>query len=416
MTRFLSDALQADEPQFRLGLRQLETANGGPSTDIRLSTEILHQSQSKLAELHLDPHDTTAAELYHALQLRVADDDARLIKTLRTQAATHISAEADVAAGMVRALKALPDSKSCFAIKASKLKSLLEANPPKRAMKTLGYRSMKSYIKHEHPALSLAAGWLLEGDSWHKKFLSQYKSLESHDFESRTISILEPTSKSWRQLAQSVIDAKHHTVISFKEFGAIIILPMDTDSLPPGSVTATLTIALHELNEIRAASTFLKLNQVRPEFGKIVQTITTEEPKLHSVVLNQEMPWNLIQRYYSRIKDTINDAIFEPYLQLDEMNWYSIEKQLCSIDPQLKFWQNTSYLALIDAAKKPVSMNIVDAALNYTNKVTFENRIVQYFQKSLWHELLLRYLKQDPVEEAVLQELQPAYAENSQLA
>ena len=410
MTRFLSEALQAEEPQFRLGLRQLETANGGPSTDIRLSTEILHQTQAKLEELHLDPRDTTASELYHALQLRVAEDDARLTKLLRTQAATHVSAEADVVAGMVRALKSLPDSKSCFALKASRLKSLLEAHPPKRAMKALGYRSIKSYLKHEQPALSLAAAWLTEGDAWQKKFLSSYKTLQSHDFETRTIALIEPSSRHWRELARSVIQERHHSILSFKELGAIVLLPMQESDVPPGSTTITLSLALHELNEIRAASTFLKLNQVRPDFGRIVRDIATEEPTLNSTVLDQQLPWNLIQRYYSRIKDSVKEAIFEPYLQLEEMNWYSVEKQLAEIDPKLAFWQHTSYLGLIDAARKPVSMNIVDAALNYTNTLSFENRIVQYFQRSLWHELLLRYLKQAPVEEAVLSELQPAYA------
>ena len=71
MTRFLSDSLNAPEPFFRLSLRKLETANGGPNADIRFSTEVLQAAQEKLRELGLDPHDTTASELYHVLQERV---------------------------------------------------------------------------------------------------------------------------------------------------------------------------------------------------------------------------------------------------------------------------------------------------------------------------------------------------------
>jgi len=44
---------------------------------------------------------------------------------------------------------------------------------------------------------------------------------------------------------------------------------------PAGAVTASLLLALHALNEVRAASAYLKLCQVRADFGTIVQTIAT---------------------------------------------------------------------------------------------------------------------------------------------
>jgi hypothetical protein len=410
MTRFLSVALQAEEPQFRMGLKQLESANGNPSTDIRLSTEIMHATQNKLRELGLDPLDTTASELYHALQERVASDDARLTKHLRTQAAAHVSAEADAVAGMIHAIKQLPDSKSCFAMKANSLRTLIKRQPPKKAMKRLGYRSLNSFLKHEPPALVLAAAWLCEGEAWQKHLLASYKNLQSKDFESRDIALIEPTSKHWRGLASSIIQERHHTILCFKELGAIIFLPLQVDEVPPGSVTASLSLALHELNEIRACATFLKLNQVKPEFGKVVRYVAMDEPRLNSKLLDQPLPWNLIQRYYSRIKDQFKEAIFEPYVQLADMNWYGVEHALATIDPDLQFWQHTAYLGVIDNDQAPVSMNIVDAALNYCNQLPFEHRAAHYFQRSVWHELLLRYLRHEPVEQAVLSQLQPQLA------
>src|SRR5580692_4995822 len=103
MTRFLSDSLQAPEPFFRLGLKHLEAVNGNPCNDIRLSTAIVQQTQAKLRQLGVDPHDTSAEELYHVLNERVKVDDERLIRALRIQAASHVSAEADVTDGMVYA-------------------------------------------------------------------------------------------------------------------------------------------------------------------------------------------------------------------------------------------------------------------------------------------------------------------------
>ena len=410
MTRFLSVALQADEPAFRNGLRQLESANGNPSTDIRLSTEIMHETQNKLRELGLDPLDTTASELYHALQERVASDDIRLTKYLRTQAALHISAEADVVAGMIRAIKQLPDSRRCFALKSNVLRTLLKRQPPKKAMRRLGYRSLNSFLKHEPAALALAASWLCEGEAWQAHFLNSYKNLRSRDFETRSIALIEPSSKHWRDLCDSIVTERKHNILSFKELGAIVFLPLSVDQIPAGAVTASLALALHDLNEIRACSTFLKLNQVKPEFGAIVRLVATDEPRLSSKLLDQPMSWSLIQRYYSRLKDHFKEAVFEPYVQLEDMDWYGVEKALATIDPDLKFWDRTAYLGLLDAGHQPVSMNIVDAALNCCNQLPFERRVVHYFQRSLWHELLLRYLKHEPIEQAVLSQLQPRLA------
>jgi hypothetical protein len=411
MTRFLSVALQADEPQFRNGIRQLESANGHPNTDIRFSSEISRATQNKLRELGLDPHDTTGAELYHALQERVALDDTRLTKHLRTQAAIHVSAEADVVAGMVQVIRQLPDAKSCFAMKASSLRALLKAQPPKKAMKRLGYRSIDSFLKHESPALALAAAWLCEGETWQKRLLASYKNLRSHDFETRNIALIEPETKHWKELAEQVVQEKRHTILSIKELGAIIFLPMSVDAVPAGAVTVSLSLALHELNEIRACSTFLKLYQVRPEFGQVVCDVANDELRLNSQLLDQPLPWDLIHRYYARIKNQFKEAVFEPYVQLEDMNWHAIEQALAEIDPDLMFWQDTAYLGLLDSAQKPVSMNFIDAALNYCNQLPFERRVVHYFQHSLWQELLLRYLRHEPVEQAVLSELQPELVE-----
>ena len=416
MTRFLSEALQANEPQFRLGLRQLESANGNPNTDIRFSAEIMRETQNKLRELGLDPLDTTPAELYHALEQRVASDDVRLTKILRTDAATYISAEADVVAGMIHAIQQLPDSKQCFALKATSLRALIKNQPPKKAMKHLGYRSLNSFLKHEPPALALTAAWLCEGEVWQKRFVASYKNLRAHDFETRSVALIEPTSKQWRDLARQMVHDKRHTILCFKELGSIIFLPMSVEEVPAGAVTVSLSLALHELNEIRACSTFLKLYQVRPEFGQVVRDVANDELRLRSTLLDQPLPWNLIHRYYARLKDHFKEEVFEPYVQLEDMNWHALEHALSEIDPTLQFWQHTAYLGLLDNTQRPVSMNFVDAALNYCNQLPFEKRMVHYFQRSLWHELLIKYLQHEPVEQAVLSELQTQPAEEKLLA
>lgn len=415
MTRFLSEALQAPEPLFRLGLRRLESANGNPSTDIRFSTEVVQATQAKLLALGLDPHDTTAQELYHALQQRLKTDDVRLTKHLRTIAGINISAEADVVAGMIHALKQLPDSKACFALKSSSLKTIIKKLPPKRAMKQLGYRSLDSLLKHEAPVAVLAAAWLTEGTAWQHRLLEHYKQLRPSDFENRNIRLIQPaTSRRWRELASRAASQKKHNLLCFREMGAVVFLPFPADA-PAGSVTASLSLALHELNQIRASSTFLKLCQVRPDFGNLVRTVASGEPQLHSSLLDQPVSWQLIQQYYVRLSNRFHEEIFEPHIRLEDMAWHPIEQALAAIEPHFAFWKDSAHLGLLHK-QQPVSMNILDVALNYCNQLPFEKRLTQHFQQSLWHELLLRYLRHDTVEQTVLQALQPQLARETAVA
>lgn len=409
MTKLLSRALQAPEPFFRLGLQRLESANGHPSTDIRFSTEVSRHTKEKIRQLHLDPDDTTPEELYHALQERIKDDDARLVKVLRRRAATYVSAEADVTDGMVHALRRLPDSKRCFALKASTLKAIMKKVPPKKAMKQLGYRSLESFLKHEAPISILSAAWLSEDNHWQKRFRAEYQRLRPSDFENRSIAVTQLNSQRWRKLAERTVSEQKHNILSFREFGVVAFLPL-TGEAPAGSATVSLSLALHELNEIRASSAFLKLCQVRPDFGKMVQRVADEDPELGSQLLDQNVPWKLIQRYYARLAHHHSEQIFEPHLQLEDMVWHPIEETLSTIEPTFRFWQDSAHLGLLHE-RGPVSLNVIDTALNYCNRLSFGNRMAQYFQHSLWHELLMRYLQHDTVEQAVLGELQPKLAE-----
>lgn len=413
MTRFLSDSLRAREPFFRIGLKNLETGHN-KNTDIRFSTHVQHAAQAKMRELGLDPNDTTPEELYHLLQERMRTDDARLTKRLRTEAATHISAEAEVVSGMVHVLKQLPDSKQCFALKNSSLRAMLKTLPPKKTMKQLGYRSLDSFLKHETPVLIVAAAWLSEGASWQHRLLEQYKHLGPGDFEIRDIIITQPDSKKWRELAETAVRQRKHTILSFKELGALVFLPLPADT-PPGAVTATLSLALHELNQIRASSIFLKLCQVRPDFGSLVKTVASGEPELSARLLDQPLSWSLIQRYYARLSEQFREELFEPHIRLEDMVWHPIEHTLSAIEPNLAFWKDTAHLGLLHE-RQPVSFNIVDVALNYCNTLPFERRVAHYFRQSLWHELMLQYLPHETVEHTITSVLQPKLAKETALA
>lgn len=407
MTRFLSESLQAREPFFQMELRKLERSRGNPGADISLSAQLQQGAQLKLKQLGLDPTDTTGVELYHTLQQRMKADDARLVKTLRTRAATHVSAEGDIVAGMVHALHEAPLSHSGLSLKSTSFKALIKKNPPKRTMKRLGYRSLDSFLKHESPALILAAAKIAENDAWHKSMLEFYKKLQPRDFETKRVTIAHPDSKKWHDLARSAVAEARHNVISLPVLGAVVILPLPHD-VPPGVTTASLAFALQSLNDVKSASTFLKVSLMRRDFGSAVQRVAKGMPKVQTDVFGQKAPWHIVQRYYERLQHLFKEELFEPHIQIDDMSLPMIEQFMSFIEPAMEFWHESAALAVL-ADHQPVSLNVMDAALNLCNQVPFEKRIVSYFQQSLWYEIIIKYIGHETVESAVVRQLQPEF-------
>ena len=408
MTRILSDIFGTSEHRLRVGIANLERASDGRSADVRLTSQLLQVSKEKMRELGLDPHDTTGPELYAALKERLRADDRRLSRTLQQAAGSQ-----DVVACVAHALRTADIRHTTFALKSTILKSHLKKLPPKHVMKRLGYRSLDSLLKHEQPANVLAAAWLVETPTWQKSFSESYKKLQASDFETRPITVLTPDTARWQKLAAGLVGDYKHNVVALKELGTIVLLPLPA-SAPQAATITMLTLALHSMNEIRAASTYLKLCQVKADFGREVQEVVADEPHLGAELLDRPVSWQMLQRYFARFTDAFRAELFEPHVQAEDLSWHSIEAVLESLEPSLAFWQGSEHIATVHD-HQPVSFNVVDVALAVCNDLPFSSRVVHYLQHSLWHELLLQYLQHERVEQTVLGHLQtelvtePAY-------
>lgn len=73
MAKFLQNLLGASEPQFTLALRKLEKASGQSGIDVSLIGEILKAAHDVMRRIGLDPTDTTAYELHHALLANIRE-------------------------------------------------------------------------------------------------------------------------------------------------------------------------------------------------------------------------------------------------------------------------------------------------------------------------------------------------------
>ncbi len=146
------------------------------------------------------------------------------------------------------------------------------------------------------------------------------------------------------------------------------------------------------INQIAAASSYLKLHQMRPDFATIVQSLVGQQTAPLLELLHEPISWHLIHRYYSRFMEYYRPELFEPYLQPEDFSWLTAEALLAEWAPHLEFWQHSAHTGMAtDGAA--VSYNLHDVALNACNKLPYEQRVNHHFKEALWQELLLHYLR-----------------------
>jgi hypothetical protein len=294
-------------------------------------------------------------------------------------------------------------NKSCWVLKRSVAKEFLRKTPPKNIMKQLGYRSVDSMLKKENLAEVFGALRFAEDSEWLDKFNEEYKTLQPSDFETREIEIVVMPHERWANICEDFIRKKKHNITHLKEMGVILLLPVKVEHLP-GMATWSGSLVFHYINEIRLYSAFFKLKQVQPNFGEVFVETLIADPNLGPIMAGQEIHWRVIQRYFGKIKDEYHPEIFEPHVQPEDLHWRKAEEMLYKIDPELKFWEDMDYVALMYDGG-PVTFNMMDVAASYTNQTPYEEREIYHFRESLWNEIFIRYMGQKTLEEQVLKQL-----------
>ncbi len=399
MCKVLAELLGVDDPLFSIGIHQLEAASGQPGTDVRLYSEIIRKTHQKTRELGLDPKDTTAEELYHALLGLIKKHDEFLARRLGATDPTDVQ---DILPRIVSFVNKLDTPKSAWALKPATAKRLLKLTPPKKIMKQLGYRSIDSMLKREPTAELFVAMRFVESQEWLQAFTRKYKHLSSRDFETRDITFINLDAKKWGVTAEAYAKKQRHNVTHMKEMGVIALLPLPLSRLP-GITVAVLPLVLHYLNEIRMYSTYFKMQQVRPDFGDVIVKTLVHDPRNHAKVAGHDVHWRNVQRHFGK-NGTHVPEIFEPHVQAEDLFWRKAEEVLYRIEPALHFWHEMDYVAL----KTPggiVSFCLMDAAVNYVNQLPFGMHVIHQFRASLWSELFVRYIGQPALEYQVLQQL-----------
>ncbi|NDG28934.1 hypothetical protein EB118_02370 [bacterium] len=215
MTKFLSDVLSVERSVFTDRIAKLEQATRAQGIDIALTMQIKQETNEKLLSLGLDPSDTTAAELYSALQVKALADNKRLLKTIGL---TVNASSVDIMQALVVYANKRLKVNCTIAIKSRALKKILTDAVPLRTMKVLRYRSAASMLKREHPNELYVLAQLLESDSYKKRLQNALRQLKPSDYEETSIQLYYLDKTRWEHV-RTVIKKNVVPIFAVPEVG-----------------------------------------------------------------------------------------------------------------------------------------------------------------------------------------------------
>jgi hypothetical protein len=258
-------------------------------------------------------------------------------------------------------------------------------------------------LKHENIDEVYTALRFSEGGEWLNQYNELFKTIKPSDFETRDISLVIMDHDKYVDLATHFVEKKLHNITHTKEMGVIVVVPMHTDRMK-GITLKSLPLIFHYINEIRLYSSFFKLKQVNHNFGETVVQTLIADPGAASQMAGTHVHWRVIQRYFGKMKDENHPEAFEPHVHPEDLHWRRAEEMLAQLDPEMKFWEELDYVGrMVDGW--PITFNLMDVSLGYSNDVPYKDRYVYHFRESLWNEIFMRYMGHANLENQILKQL-----------
>ena len=388
----LAQLLEVPEVSIAKAIAKLEDLSGYPSQDVRLLAEMKANLRSKVHDLKLDPNDTTAKELYHALLGRLEKDISHFDRAIFSRVTNTSHKGADSLAVL---LKHSPMNNQVWALKISIAKQLLRQNPPRRLMKLLHYRSLESMLKRQNIGQLYGALPAAESAGYLKNLSKSYSRLGPDSFENRNIEFVLMSENPWRKLS-------HNKVVSGVPQVGVIAIWLPPKSLNRSSFTQFFLI-LGAMEELRLQSLVLKLRQTSAGFSKQAASIFEGNLGFPAQIASQKISWSSLHQHLKHQSDA-QYQLLEPYLHSDDFNHPSANEVLADLHPAFRWWQTANHTAA-HYKDRPVSLNLLDVFHNHIYQLPYKSRTAHHFQQSLWDELIYRYLKHPAIETHILDQL-----------
>lgn len=395
MSKIISQLLGKKEEQVSEIIAKLEALAGYPGEDIRLLADIRANSSRKITELGLDPADTTNRELNAALILRLKKDGALLAKAVGV---SHTNTSDKLSRLLVNL--AAPSVGSTWSLKKHSARDLLLQAPPKKVMKFMGYRSVHSMLKREDLTELYAAAVLLESSSWQQNFWKIHARLKSSDFEMRDIELKIMPSARW-----STMTGRTGLVSCILPLGSAVVWPAPGHLLHNG---LSLSVLLFEgVETLRIYGCALKLEQTKPDFGQKVLDFMRPELDSAATIAGQPLNWGALHRYYGTLNPERQPMCFDPHINSEDLHSRTISEHMANLHPTFSWWTGNNFAASW-AEGYQTSMNIIDIVVG-----RLQGRPLTHgLNKSLWNELIGRYLRHPGVEDHLLSQLDNYTPEN----
>ncbi len=405
MSKVLAELLGVAEPLLSDQIRRLESASANPSVDVRLIAEMIGKVHVRKRALGLDPDDTTSSELFYSLKelcrlhdsflrqrIGVKPDDSNEVVTI---AVAHFFAKLRVPS-------------TAWVLKHSVAKKMLKKYPPKKVMKQLNYRSVDSLLKRESVANIYAGIRIFESADWQQNFVARYKKLTPADFEVRPVEVIIMDRAVWGESVEEYVALTQQNITHLKEIGVIALLPLP-GYMKDGVVLTLLLFLLHYQSEIRAYSSYCKLQQVHADFGERFANMIIHDATQSVHMAGQPLQWRVVHRYFGAEANQ-HPEIFEPHVQPEDVFWRKAETVLYKVEPAMHFWNDMDYVGVV-ADRQIISFNLLDMAVNLVNNAPYGQHTWQFMQQSLWNELYARYLGQDSLRNSVLHQMENSNAQ-----
>ena len=402
----IAQILRTDKDNIRFIEERFSAITGKKNIIDKIVEENKAIMKNRLNSLGLK-EGASAKNIYDALIKKIGADNDLLTKALRLDASETQDCSIKCKRVLEAAQKVTGTSKGFF-LKKKKAIELLKNQPPRKIIKSLGYRDINEVLEKEDIYEIFSALRFLEDPQWlNEVFFKQYENLKPEDFEEREI-VLRSLDEKWIAAAEAFVKKKYHNISHLKEMGVIFVIPITLGIA--GELMRMFILILHYLNEVPFYSNlFRKFAEEEKTFAsKIISLLRGDVFDEHLAKSDEgKSRWMIIQRYLA--KDDKNDwRLFEPHLNPEALHWERAEEMLVragglfdGFSKELSFWQNLNWVG--DYYKSDTGIDVLASfnLIDTTMSLVMEKDMIKYLyhhQESLWNKIFAEYFGEEEME------------------
>jgi len=355
----------------------------------------IESSLEKLGVVSRNSHD-----IYTALVDRIREDDIRL---------SRITGNFQKMLDLAKETSGVGKGKF---LKLEKAKELILANPPKKILEFLGYKSAEELLEKEDIYEIFAGLRFIEDIKWlNNTFFKPYENLTPDDFEEREIRAKVLNDK-WARAAEQFLKKKYHNLSHLKELGFVFIIPISIDV--PGATLRDFSLSLHYFHEIKFYSDLVeRYAKSDVEFStsdfarRFVGLLRGDVIDIRPPESESGKTWLIVQRYLA--KDDENDwRLFYPHVNPEAIHWQKAENDIAKLSQKfelgLEFWEGLGpigdFFKDASGVEIPVSFNFLDTVMS----LFMEKEMIKYLyhhQEALWNKIFAELFGEEKMEQLI---------------